>query len=295
MPINFKENNETNETVQKLDTVGSTFKMYKPQVKLDEVILNEGIKEQILDLIAIPEVWDKVFHKWNLKNVIRQMPKMAVNFYGPSGTGKTLLAKALSREIGKPLMQVNYAEIESKYVGETSKNLSVVFKQAGQEDAILLFDEADALLSRRVSDMKNALDVSVNQTRSVLLNLLDEYKGMIIFTTNFISNFDPAFLRRIPYHIRIDLPDRRAREQLWDYYLIETMPSDVNKKELTEKYSLVSGSDIVNSIVIAAIKTARKNEEVVKQTYIEEALVSLQKGKNENAKESTPIVFTNVD
>ena len=87
------------------------------------------------------------------------------------------------------------------YVGETSKNLSFLFQTATEQDAVIFFDEADALLSKRVTNMTSATDVSVNQNRSVLLNLLNQYHGVILFATNFIQNFDAAFLRRIKYHI----------------------------------------------------------------------------------------------
>ena len=275
MPINFTEKTPNQE-------YDGMCKLFTPKTQLSDVILNEGVKEQVLDLIAIPDVWRTVFEGWKLSKVVSKIPKMAVNFYGPSGTGKTMLANAIGTETGKAILQVNYAEIESKYVGETSKNLVSVFKTASDKDAILLFDEADALLSRRVTDMKNALDVSVNQTRSVLLNLLDEYTGMVIFTTNFISNFDSAFMRRIPYHIKIDLPDIQAREKLWRHYLIDELPNNVNQKEISRNYQKVSGADIVNSIVIASIKAARNREKFVKQSYIEEALKCLQVSKTEN-------------
>ena len=100
-------------------------------------------------------------------------------------------ANAIASQLGFKLLRVNYADIESKFVGETSKNLERLFSIAKEKHAVLLFDEADALLSKRVTDMTSATDVSVNQTRSVLLTLLDGYDGMVIFTTNFISNYDP--------------------------------------------------------------------------------------------------------
>lgn len=123
------------------------------------------------------------------------------------------------------MLRVNYAEIESKYVGETSKNLERMFTVARLNHSIILFDEADALLSRRVTDMTSATDVSVNQTRSVLLTLLDGYDGMVIFTTNFISNYDPAFMRRIPFHIKFELPNEAQRIALLQHYLTGTIPN----------------------------------------------------------------------
>lgn len=118
-----------------------------------------------------------------------------------------MAAHAIAHELNKPLIAVNYAEIESKYVGETSKNITALFNTAKEQDAIIFFDEADAMLSRRVTNMSHATDVSVNQTRSVLLTLMNDHEGLIIFTTNFVSNYDPAFMRRILSHILFDLPN----------------------------------------------------------------------------------------
>ena len=91
---------------------------------------------------------------------------------------------------------------------------------------MIFFDEADALLSKRVTNMTSATDVSVNQTRSVLLTLLNDYRGVIIFATNFISNFDSAFMRRIRHHIEFHLPGKEMREKLWRFYITSKMPVD---------------------------------------------------------------------
>ena len=136
---------------------------------------------------------------------------------------------------------VDYAEIESKYVGETSKNLTRLFQLAEKEGAVIFFDEADALLSKRVTNMTSATDVSVNQTRSVLLNLLNQYQGIIIFATNFIQNFDPAFLRRIKYHVQFHLPDEALREQLWKMYIPQKMPCEVDCNALAKQYYFPEG------------------------------------------------------
>lgn len=101
-----------------------------------------------------------------------------------------MAAHAIANALGKRMLPVDYAEIESKYVGETAKNLTALFRVAAEHEAIIFFDEADALLSKRVSNMSSATDVSVNQTRSVLLTLLNDYKGIVLFATNYIHNYD---------------------------------------------------------------------------------------------------------
>ena len=167
---------------------------------------------------------------------------------------------------------VDYAEIESKYVGETSKNLSRLFQTASEQDAVIFFDEADALLSKRVTNMTSATDVSVNQTRSVLLNLLNQYRGVILFATNFIQNFDAAFLRRIKYHVQFHLPDEILREKLWRTYIPKEMPCEVDYSELAKKFSDISGSDIANAVFSAAVSAARNKDQIILQGQFEVAI-----------------------
>ena len=213
---------------------------------------------------------------------MKQRRNLFINLFGEPGTGKTMAAHAIANELHKQLICVNYADIESKYVGETSKNLTKLFHDALDQDVIIFFDEADALLSKRVTNMSSSTDVSVNQTRSVLLTLLNDYTGMVIFATNFISNYDPAFMRRIQYHIKFDLPDEKLRCKLWRRYIPAEMPTDADISVLAEKYSEVSGSDISNAVLKAALKAAKDGAQTVKQEYFEDAVSRIIQSKQAN-------------
>lgn len=164
----------------------------KPKYRLSDLILSESNLDELQTVIKAKEYWNKVFVDWNLQSVMKQRKSLFINLYGEPGTGKTMAAHAIANALHKEMICVNYADIESKYVGETSKNLTNLFHTASEKDIIIFFDEADALLSKRVTNMSSSTDVSVNQTRSVLLTLLNDYEGMVIFATNFISNYDPA-------------------------------------------------------------------------------------------------------
>lgn len=253
-----------------------------PNYTMDDLILDELTRTQILDVIAYFENHDLLFKQWGLEQRFSSQDRLTVNLYGPPGTGKTLAAHAISAALHLPMICVDYAEIESKYVGETSKNLSRLFQSAKSQNAAIFFDEADALLSKRVINMTSATDVSVNQTRSVLLNLLNDYHGVILFATNFIQNFDPAFLRRIKYHIQFRLPDAEFREKLWRMYIPHELPCSVNYIELAEKYDNISGSDIANAVFSAALRAAREKEPFVSQSRFEEAIQSCINVKNAN-------------
>ena len=234
-----------------------------PRHTMSDLILVPSTEEQLLDVISYFENRELLFSEWNLAERFSDQDGLAVNLYGPPGTGKTVAAHAIASALHLHMICVDYAEIESKYVGETAKNLSALFRTASEQNALIFFDEADALLSKRVTNMTSATDVSVNQTRSVLLTLLNQYCGVILFATNFIQNFDAAFLRRIRYHVYFPLPDARLRERLWRMYVPNEMPCRADFHELAEKFEEISGSDIANAVLTAAIRTARSGESFV--------------------------------
>lgn len=258
------------------------FLLSDPIYTFDDMVLTRSLKDSIQDALAMFQYREKLFDEWNLAKVIKRPHNLCLNLYGEPGTGKTMAANAIASRLGLKLLKVNYADIESKFVGETSKNLERLFAVAKEKNAILLFDEADALLSKRVTDMTSATDVSVNQTRSVLLTLLDGYEGMVIFTTNFISNYDPAFMRRIPYHIRFDLPDEEQRKALLRHYLTETVPNCINIDQVAGQFIGVAGGDIANALLTSALKTAREGRTSLEQSDFEQALSRILQSKEEN-------------
>ena len=177
----------------------------EPKYELGDIILPQGVRDDILDVADYARNSKIVFEQWGLGKTHKYSKRMGINLYGPPGTGKTMAAHAIAKYLGRQILAVSYADIESKYVGETPKNIRKAFEVAKETGSILFFDEADAILSRRVTNMSNATDVSVNQTRSVLLMILNDHEDFIIFATNFIENFDPAFMRRIAKHIKFRL------------------------------------------------------------------------------------------
>ena len=232
----------------------------EPRYSLDDIILPQSTKEQILDVATYAENSQLVFDIWGFNRTHKYSKRVGINLYGAPGTGKTMAAHAIAKQLGKKILIVNYADIESKYVGETPKNISKVFEAGKSTNSILFFDEADAILSKRVTNMTQAVDVSVNQTSSVMLMLMNEYQDFIIFATNFISNFDPAFMRRISVHVKFELPDVECRKKLWQMYIPEEFLAqfkNLDIDELAEKFDGISGSDISNAVLNAAFKAAR--------------------------------------
>ena len=254
----------------------------EPKYSFDEIILPQSVKDKILDVANYAENSKRVFEDWGLQAVYKQSRRIGINLYGEPGTGKTMAAHAIAKHLGRKILAVNYADIESKYVGETPKNIRKAFEAAAATNSILFFDEADAILSKRVTNMSSATDVSVNQTRSVMLMVMNDYQDFVIFATNFISNFDPAFMRRISTHIEFKLPDLECRKKLWQHYILPTMPNNIDIDELAEKYDGISGSDISNAVLMAAFKAARQNADLVDKSLVFEAIEETLTSKNAN-------------
>ena len=227
-----------------------------PKFTFDDIILPERVREQILNAADYAENSKIVFEDWGLSETHKFSKRIGINLYGESGTGKTMSAHAIAHHLKRKIIVVNYADIESKYVGETPKNIRKVFEAGKKTGSIIFFDEADAILSKRVTTMTQAVDVSVNQTRSVMLMLMNEYQDFIIFATNFISNFDPAFMRRISMHVKFELPDYECRVKLWKMYIPRKMPTNLKPEEIAAKFEGISGSDISNAVLNGAFRAA---------------------------------------
>ena len=264
------------------DVEFSLFQAEEPKYSFDDIILNESTYDAVQDVLAMYEKREVLFNQWGLSETHKQQNRAGINLYGSAGTGKSMTAHAIAKQLGRRILTVDYSQIESKYVGETSKNLAAMFNYAKESKSIIFFDEADALLSKRVTDMSNSTDVSVNQTRSVLLVLINDFDDMILFATNFITNYDPAFMRRILAHIKFELPNEENRSKLWNICIPKILPTNADIKELSARFSDISGADISNAVLTASLRAARLNEDIVQHSYFEEAIERIIKSKAEN-------------
>ena len=261
----------------------NVFVPVEPKFSLDDIILPQSTKDQILDVATYAENSIKVFEYWGFKNTHKFSRRIGINLYGAPGTGKTMAAHAIAKNLGRKILIVNYADIESKFVGETPKNIRKAFEVAQKTNSILFFDEADAILSKRVTNMTQAVDVSVNQTRSVMLMLMNEFQDFIIFATNFIENFDPAFMRRISVHVKFELPDEDCRKKLWQKYIPAELPNNIDVEEIAKKFSGISGSDISNAMLNSAFKAARMNLDELDKKIVFEAVENILESKRANS------------
>lgn len=230
---------------------------YEPRYSLEQVALNTDVRKQILTAISAIKYRTKLSEEWGMQEHFSGNRAIILNFYGKPGTGKSMSAEAIAKALGKKVYQVNYAELESKYVGETPKNIRKAFEIATKENAVLIFDEADSFLGKRLSSVTQSADYGVNITRSVLLMELEKFTGVVVFTTNLISNYDDAFKRRILLNVYFELPDEKARETIWKLHLTDKMPlqAEISGEKLAVRYAGISGADIKDMVFYAALFT----------------------------------------
>jgi SpoVK/Ycf46/Vps4 family AAA+-type ATPase len=200
-----------------------------------------------------------------------------VLFHGSSGTGKTTAATILARELGLDLYKIDLSTVVSKYIGETEKQLSRIFREAKSSNAILFFDEADALFGKR-SEVKDAHDRYANTEVAFLLQKMEEYEGIAILATNFRKNMDDAFTRRIQFIIEFPFPDAQYRQQIWKTLIPPDAPlaDDVNFGFLARQFEL-AGGNIRNAVLAAAFLAAESGSAIHMAHFIRAVSRELQK------------------
>ncbi|MGH7448091.1 MAG: ATP-binding protein [Longimicrobiales bacterium] len=231
-----------------------------PRRSFRDVILPPRTVRMLDEALTQVHSYSLIFEEWGLGERHPTGTALAFNFAGPSGTGKTICAEAIAHQLDKRLLLVRYSELESMWYGETPKNVAAIFRMAQEEDAVLFFDEADAIAARRSRDVSQGMQRESNTTVNVLLQELERFDGVVIFATNLAANFDPAFERRIRTHVLFELPGARERELIWRVQLHQRTPlaADVDFRELAERYP-VSGGDIRNAVLKAALAAAAED------------------------------------
>jgi SpoVK/Ycf46/Vps4 family AAA+-type ATPase len=226
----------------------------EPRRSFEDVVLPATTLRALNHALALVRKHDLIFHQWGLAERHSSGLGLAFHFAGPPGTGKTICAEALAYALDKRLLVVRYAELESRWVGQTSKHVAAVFRSAARQDAVLFFDEADAIAGRRFTSVSAAYEREANAIVNVLLHELESCPGVVIFATNLAANIDPAFERRIRTHILFDMPNAEERERIWRVQLHARktpLADDVDFGALAEVYRR-SGGDIKNAVLKAA-------------------------------------------
>lgn len=222
----------------------------------DRLVLYKATRDEIMTGVDSIMRRDDIEEVWNLSSIEPQVGRCILNFYGPPGTGKTRAAAAIAKQLDQVLYQVDYSAIISKYLGDTAKHLTIAFKRASELGAVLFFDEADSMLSKRI-DMDNPCATSINQNRNVLMQELDRFNGVVICTTNLFGHYDPALLRRISRHIEFKLPDRAMRVKLFKMHLPKSDRVEADFDAMARNTEGFGGGDIKNACVNAIYAGSR--------------------------------------
>jgi hypothetical protein len=226
----------------------------RTDLSFDDLILPEPNKRQLDELRARMHYRSRVYSGLGFERRLSLGKGLIALFTGSSGTGKTMAAELLGREYGMQIFKIDLAAVVSKYVGETEKNLSRVFNEAEDANAILFFDEGEALFGKR-GEVKEARDRWANTEVNFLLQRIEEYRGVVIITTNLRQNMDAAFMRRIQVAVDFPRPAAEARMRIWKGMFPQGVarPSDDELRALAAQFTL-SGGNIKNAVIDAAFR-----------------------------------------
>lgn len=258
----FKAKSTRIEESKKGDS-NSLFVPQQPRYNFGQIILPDYVKKEIFNALKVIEYKDVVYNVWGFSEC-DPIPRSVLNFYGDPGTGKTMCAHAIADKLGKKILALNYAEIESKYVGEAPKNLQKAFDTADETDSVLFFDEADSFLGKRIQNVTQGAEQALNSLRSQMLILLEEHSGVVIFATNLVSNFDNAFESRILKHIHFELPNHDARIEIIKKMIPTKLPlsEPISQEELDEASDILegfSGREIKSAVLELLLDKAEKD------------------------------------
>jgi len=231
-------------------------RLVRPDATFEQLVLSDEQDRLLCSVLDRVRGQAQVLHEWGFSRAARHRGGARVLLSGPPGTGKSLAAAAAAAELGLDLLVVDLAALVSKWLGETEKNIAEVFDAAEHCQAVLFFDEADAVFGRR-TDGSDAQGRWANLETAYLLSRIDRSDGLVVLATNLRRNIDDAFLRRLDVIIELDEPDRAARERLWRLHLPAGAPRapDVDLGPLAAMYEITGGL-IRNAALAAAFGAA---------------------------------------
>jgi hypothetical protein len=240
--------------------LGGFAQRIEPSAGWEDLVVPDEQLESLLGIAAHVRRQTTVYETWGFAAKGARGLGISALFAGPSGTGKTMAAEVLARDLRLDLFRIDLSAVVSKYIGETEKNLRRVFDAAEAGGAILLFDEADALFGKR-TEVKDSHDRYANVEVSYLLQRMEAYRGLAILTTNMKTAIDPAFLRRIRFVVSFPFPDARQRAAIWERIFPEQTPTEGLDVDRLARLN-VSGGNIRNIALNAAFLAADAGEPV---------------------------------
>lgn len=257
--------------------LGERAAMILPVYGWDDIVLPREQRQLLKNACNQMRYRHIVYGQWGFENKLSYGKGLSMLFSGPPGTGKTMAAQVVAKELRMELYKIDISQVVSKYIGETEKNLQQVFHEAQLSSAILFFDESDALFGKR-SEVKDAHDRYANIETAFLLQKVEEYEGITVLATNYAQNIDEAFMRRINFIIEFPFPDAEHREKIWRSVFPPEAPiaDDVDFEFVSRKFEL-AGGNIKNIAVSAAFLAAEEGRAVGMRHIINAARYELRK------------------
>ena len=220
------------------------------------------------DICNVVKHKSTVYSDWGFGNKFSLGKGFTALFTGESGTGKTMAAEVIAKELNLDIYKIDLSSIQSKYIGETEKNLNTIFKESEGSNSILFCDEADSLFGKR-TDVKDSHDRYANIETNYLLQKIDEFDGIVILSTNFRRNIDEAFIRRMQFVIEFPFPEAEYRNEIWKKAFPKQLPkSDDIDFEFLANNLQISGGNIKNIVINSAFLAAKNDKPVCMQDLI---------------------------
>ena len=257
-------NQMSSELTQKATKVKANF-------GFEDIVMNKDQRETLEHAIDQMNFRKQVYDNWNYTKKYPYGRGLSILLFGAPGTGKSMCAQVIAHELNLELYRVDLSKVIDKYVGETEKSISMIFREAKKCNVVLFFDECDTLFAKR-SDDGGSNQSSNNNKTALLLQEVEAYDGVSVLATNYKHNIDPAFFRRMKYIVEFQFPDADTREMLWRTTIPKGTPlgEDVDIRFLAERFEFVGGN-IKNCILNAAFLAAADGDgkEVCMKHYLQ--------------------------
>jgi len=222
--------------------LGTVARRVAPGFGWDDLVLPEDTHDTIRELLAFAQHRALLLEEWGFERKLPYGRGVSAILAGPPGTGKTMVAQLVARELGYDLYVIELSQVVNKYIGETEKNLARVFDEAERSHAVLFFDEADALFAKR-TEVRSSNDRYANLEVNYLLQRMESYDGVTLLATNLEQGIDEAFKRRVRFTIAFEIPEAPVRARLWRSMFPTEVPlaPDIDWDKLGDKWQMAGG------------------------------------------------------
>ena len=248
----------------RLSTLG---RKIRPHHIWSDIVLPEDKLEQLKEIRNSMTFRSVVYDQWGFDRKLSLGKGLNILFAGPSGTGKTMASEIMAGELGLDLYKIDLSTVVSKYIGETEKNLARIFAEAETSNAILFFDEADALFGKR-SEVRDSHDRYANIEINYLLQKMEEHEGVVILATNFRKNMDDAFVRRMHFTVEFPFPNEADRHRIWEHIWPAETPqsTDLDLDFMARRFEIAGGN--IRNIALSAAFLAASDGGVVSMAHL---------------------------